>query len=123
MIDFGDGPTIGWRERQRLARKSHACGECGRFIATGDRYWYASGVSNGRGFSAKTCEHCHVITDWLSANCQGYIYGGQVEDFQDHAEACLPMLRLVVGARRQWKAFQDPALLLPLPVYPEDMVA
>jgi hypothetical protein len=122
MIDYGDNPTIGWSEKHRLSRKDHKCGECGRGIAKGEHYWYASGVCDGRGFSAKVCEHCHVVTDWLSANCGGYIYGGQIDDFQEHSEACLPMLRLVVGARRQWQSFSDVAKLLPVQPYPGDMI-
>ncbi len=123
MIDFGDEPTIGWNEKLRVARKPHKCGECGRAIGAGESYWYASGVHEGHGFDAKTCAHCHVVSEWLMSNCNGYIYGGQLDDFSEHSEACLPMLRLVVGARRQWKAFNDPARLLPLPMYPGDMTA
>ena len=123
MIDTGDSPTVGWSETFRLARKDHWCGECGRTITAGEHYWYASGVSDHRGFSAKTCEHCHVMSEWLVNNCMGYIYSQQVEDFREHSEACLPMLRIVVGARRKWKSFADPARLLPLPVYPPDMGA
>jgi len=113
--------TVGWHERHRTARKVHVCGECGRDISIKETYWYASGVSDRRGFSAKTCDHCHVVSDWLSANCNGYIYGDQMEDFAEHAEACQPMLRIVVGARRKWASFVDPARLLPIPPYPGDM--
>ena len=122
MIDYGDDPTIGWSETLRLSRKDHKCGECGRIIARNEHYWYASGVSDGRGFSAKTCGHCHIITDWLSANCGGYIYGAQIEDFQEHSEGTFGMLRFIVGVRRKWKSFADAATLLPVQAYPRDMI-
>jgi len=121
MIDYGDAQTVGWNERFRVARKVHNCRECGRSISTGEGYWYASGICEHRAFSAKTCDHCHVISDWLNNNCGGYLYGSQIEDFREHSEACVPMLRIVVGARRQWKSFSDPMKLLPVPFYPEDM--
>jgi hypothetical protein len=121
QVDFGDEQTVGWSETHRTARKDHRCGECARSISKGETYWYASGVHGRRGFSAKTCDHCHIASDWLTANCSGYMYGSQIEDIHEHAEANIPMLRIVVGARRQWKSFSDPSRLLPAPIYPEDM--
>ena len=120
--DIFDDPTIGWSEKIRHARKDHICRECGRDIKKGERYWYASGISDKRPFDSKTCEHCHVISDWLSVNCAGYLYSEQLEDFSEHAEASQKMLRLVVGARRRWRSFSDPMKRLPIPAYPGDMV-
>jgi len=124
MCRIDDGETTEcWSEKHRTARKEHVCHECRRSIAKGEAYWYASGVTSRRGWDAKTCAHCHVISDWLSANCHGFVHSQQVEDLGEHAEANLPMLRIVVGARRQWKAFADPSALLPVPMYPPDMTA
>jgi hypothetical protein len=105
----------------RVARKLHICGECGRNIAKGERYRYVSAKSDGRVWTAKTCAHCDVPRQWLETNCNGYIYSSVIEDFGEHAEADVLMLRIVVGARRRWKAFADPSTLLPIPVYPGNM--
>lgn len=121
MIDDSD-ETQCWNEVHRRARKDHHCEECGRQIARGETYWHSSGVTDHRGWDVKTCEHCHVISNWLTVNCSGFIHGDQVEDFSNHSEANFPMLRIVVGARRQWRAFADPSVLLPIPTYPPDMI-
>jgi hypothetical protein len=46
-----------------------------------------------------------------------------IEDFGNHATANIPMLRIVVGARRKWCSFVDPSQLLPVPIDPPDMHA
>ena len=111
-----------WQEHSRTARKEHKCGECYRPIRKGEQYWYASGKSEGRIYNSKMCRHCHVVADWLVRNCRGYLYSEVMEDFRQHAEANMPMLRLVIGARRQWVSFTNPAALMPVPPDVPDMI-
>lgn len=121
MIDNGDRPEF-WSEKTiRKSRKDHKCGECGRIIAIGEPYWYGFGKQDGYTYDAKTCQHCRIIANWLRRNCNGFIYSAMVEDFGNHAEGGIDMLRLVVGARRQWRSFNDRNVLLPLPRDPKDM--
>jgi hypothetical protein len=120
MVDDADPPEF-WREKSHHARKAHMCEECGRVISPGEVYWYGFGKQNGYTYDSKTCAHCRVLSDWLVRNCNGYLYGAIIDDFQHHAEGSLPMLRIVVGARRRWRSFQDQARLLPIPTDPPDM--
>ena len=66
------------------------------------------------------CAHCQVAAEWLEENCGGYLLDAVHEDFSEHATGNLPMLRIVVGARRRWKTFGGGGLMA-LPVYPPDM--
>jgi hypothetical protein len=120
MADNDDRSEF-WREKSHRARKTHICEECGRVISIGEVYWYGFGKQDGYIYDSKTCEHCRVASDWLLRNCNGFIYGAIIEDLKEHAEGSLPMLRIVVGARRSWRSFQDPTKLLPIPIDPPDM--
>ena len=122
MIEYGDGPEF-WHEKSQTARKEHRCDECSRQIRRGEVYWYAFGKCDGYTYEAKTCSHCRVACEWLNRNCHGFVYQAVIEDFGEHAEDNLPMLRIVVGARRQWQSFADPSRLLPVPADPPDMHA
>lgn len=119
-FDF-PGPNDFYSFVFRIARKPHKCEECWREIRRGERYRLASGKMDSRMWSAKTCAHCDIPRQWLEANCDGYLYSQVIGDFMEHAEANMPMLRIVAGARRKWRSFGDPAQLLPIPVYPQDM--
>jgi hypothetical protein len=122
MIDINDDRPEFSSDRTLTARKEHKCVECGRSIGVGERYRRSFMKQDGAVYDAKTCAHCDVACSWLVANCNGYIYEAVIEDFQEHATPCMPMLRIVVGARRQWKSFADPARLLAMPAYPADMM-
>lgn len=121
MFEPGDYQNEWYRSENRKARKEHRCGECGRIIQRGEQYRVAAGKTEGDVWDAKICVHCDVAASWLRENCNGYMYTAVLEDFGEHAEANLPMLRIVVGARRHWKSFADPGRLLPTPVYPPNM--
>lgn len=45
-------------QRQRKARKDHACCECSRTIKAGSRYEFTSGIWDGEPSSYKTCLRC-----------------------------------------------------------------
>lgn len=121
MFDPCDGPEF-WSEKRILrARKEHRCDECNRKIVIGESYWYAFGKQESHTYTGITCLHCRVIAEWLLRNCDGFVYEAMVEDFGNHAEGSIDMLRLVVGAKRQWKSFNDPSKLMPIPSNPRDM--
>lgn len=46
--------------QMRKARKQHKCEECHDVIDVGETYEYVSGNSDGRLWTAKTCEHCAI---------------------------------------------------------------
>lgn len=121
MIDNGDDETKWSRHEHRVARKHHRCDECSRTISPGEQYKFATGLSDDSVWTAKVCRHCLVAAEWLSANCSGYLYHAIHEDFAEHAGGNLAMLRIVVGARRQWRSFGDPMRLLPVPGCPGEM--
>jgi hypothetical protein len=45
-------------QRQRKARKDHACCECSRTIKAGSTYEFTSGIWDGEPSSHKTCLRC-----------------------------------------------------------------
>lgn len=122
MADDGCYPEWSRSERRR-ARKIHMCSECGRVISPGEHYLYAAGKTEGDLWFAKVCDHCGVACDWLLKNCGGFLFHAVLEDFVNHAQGSLPMLRIVVGARRRWASMADGSRLLPIPGYPPNMHA
>lgn len=121
LFDAYDHHTEFSWSKIRKAAKDHRCGECARVIHKGEDYQYAAGKTDGLMWEAKVCSHCQVVAGWLRENCGGYLFNAILEDFQEHAEASIPMLRCVVGMRRGWRSFADPARLLPLPACPPNM--
>lgn len=121
MIDDADSAGGFADVLERKARKSHVCSECGRTIHASEIYRYARGAVEGDYWDAKQCAHCRIAAEWLTKNCRGFLYHAVIEDFAEHATGRLDMLRIVVGARRQWRGFGSG--LMPVPGYPRDMVA
>lgn len=118
LVEQYDDPPKFFCELLPRARKDHICGECRRVIHPGERYTKASGNWDGRTSTHKICRHCRIAADWLNEACGGYLFGSVHEDFSEHAEGSFSMLRIVVGLRRQWRSFVDPAILLPVPAEP-----
>lgn len=121
MVDYGDAPEFWFERHVKRARLAHECAECHRPIAVGEEYWRGFGKQDGYTYNCATCRHCRVISDWLWRNCDGFVYGAMVEDFGNHAEGSIDMLRLVIGARRRWQRF-DRTGLMSVPRDPRDMV-
>ena len=126
MADDADLAYV-WNESQQRARKPHTCGECGRTIAVGERYWRVWAVNSDGPFQGKWCDHCNVAKEWLWQNCHGSILGGVYEDIREHVQdygrraACIPRLaRLVVGMDHDWRIQRGPRAgqLMPVPVAP-----
>ena len=56
-----------YSERVRKARKDHRCCACRETIRKGDRYFYTSGIWDGRPESYKHCIRCMEMLRWLEA--------------------------------------------------------
>lgn len=118
MADGGwDGPDF-MQATKLKARKAHKCGECRREIAAGETYERTVSIYDGTASTYKTCSHCLVIADWLSENCDGYIYSQVIEDFEEHASEYSreDIGAIAAGARRAWRDIED--RLLPIPEKP-----
>ena len=113
MIDYDRPQALS--KSVRTARKQHHCGECNRCIEPGERYQYVSGIWDGAPSSHKTCTHCVQGADLLLDECDGYLFGGVIEDLRDHVSEALPWsmraARIVVGAKRKWRRFDGGGLM------------
>ena len=111
-IDDADRYTV-YHEATRRARKQHKCDECRRLIEPGETYRCTSGLSEGHWTINRVCAHCTVATNWLQAECGGYLDGGVQEDIEEHAAEYrqAALWRLVIGMRRKWRAFKADALM------------
>lgn len=123
-IDGAD-PSDFYSEKTRRARKEHRCEECGRKIAVGESHHYAFVVAEGLGDSYRTCAHCCAGQSWLSRECGGWIFGSVGEELQEHAydypEIAIPLRRLYLAMRRQWRYFDGS--LMKVPSTPEATIA
>lgn len=118
MIDDAD-PMAFCLTEVRTARKTHVCGECKRTIQPKERYNFASYKHPDwdRPESSKTCSHCQVATNWLYKHCDGACFGEVKSDLIEHYDSGYRednLQKIVIGIRRQWKAFHGNGLL-PLP--------
>jgi hypothetical protein len=119
MIEGAERGEV-YSERMQRARKPYRCGECGRGIAIGETYRYAFSVYEGHADTYRTCGHCTVMQDWLSRNCNGWVFGAVCDDINEHRAEYpalgRPLGRLVVGHRRGWRAMRGG--LMPIPTLP-----
>ena len=120
LIDDSDGTANVLREQRRTARQPHRCSECCRTIAPGEKYLAEAIIFDGGFCSYKTCEHCQVVRDWLTAECGGFIWSGVREDIEDHARSGhygFGVHRLAAGVLAKWKRKDGRAW--PLPALPD----
>lgn len=117
MIDGADGYNVFSNEYLvKRCVKEHRCGECGRTIRVGEPYMYHSWLYDGCFDVSKTCSHCQVACDWLSANCSGYLVCNVLEDIQEHVDEyrrdkpdCMGRLMvLLIGMRHKWVVRRGP---------------
>lgn len=97
----------------KRARKDHKCKECFRVISKGERYLYESYVFEGIK-THKTCSHCVNARRLLEAKCGGWVYGGILDDLDEHIyvkEWGFYAARLSIGIRRKWKRFKGDGLM------------
>jgi hypothetical protein len=104
MIEGGERADV-WNEDYLVARKSHACGECGRAIDKGERYTRIGYLQDGSWGTHKLCAHCRVACDWLWFECGGFLCEGVHEDIHEHAEEyrSWPLRKIEFGMRRKWE--------------------
>jgi hypothetical protein len=92
----------------RTARKEHWCGECGRAIRVGERYWAQGGRTDGCWEQHKTCAHCDEASEWLLEVCEGWVFDHREEDLRDHVIGdekelrSRPLTRLVRWMAADW---------------------
>src|SRR4030066_192878 len=88
MVDSYDGPGEGSFMDQRIisARKEHSCYECRRKISPGETYQRTTAMwHRGEGIDTyKVCRHCVQAEKWLARECGGWLYGGVLEDLEEH---------------------------------------
>lgn len=121
MVEYGEPATIYNARVVAHSRKPRRCEECRRSIEIGDAYHSASMLYDGLWSTFDTCEHCMAAQRWLIAQCGGFLHGGVDEDLREHLTEltfrpgeAVALLRIIVGIRRQWKSFADPAKLMPV---------
>src|SRR5665213_2830283 len=113
-IDDCDERWEWWDTSFRKARKPYKCEECHGPIVVGETYEYTVAKYDGHLDVYRTCAHCQVAKAWLYANCGGALVSEVIEEIKEHAEEyprlALPLLRIVAGARRKWRAFNADSL-------------
>jgi hypothetical protein len=108
MTDDGEQWTL-FRSGQRRAAKDHRCCECGRTIASGEHYAYATGLIDDTWLSYRTCVQCEAACGWLRIVCGGWVYGLTEEDLVNHVTGderdlrSRPLTRLVRWMKADWR--------------------
>jgi len=99
-----------YREHTRTARKSHTCEECGRTIAIGERYHWATGLHPDwpKWQTFHMCAHCYAAAQWLTVMCSGWCYGGVAEELREHWDEEWQLRspglgRLIIGIGNKWQ--------------------
>lgn len=115
------------RWEMRTARKTHKCCDCGRDIAPGERYHWATGLSDypKHWDVFKVCAHCDAASKWLSVMCGGHLYGAIGMELREHWDeeylTRSPGLgRLVLGHERRWQRTKHAAGLMEIPDWAGD---
>ena len=118
MIEDCDEQYTVYRQQVLKAKKQHKCTECKRVIERGETYRRTAGLYDGEWTIGKVCAHCKTATDWLKANCGGYLDHSVLEDMEQHFEeySRMDLARVVVGMRRSWKRIRSDGLMRPLPI-------
>lgn len=118
-----------YRWEMRTARKTHKCFDCGRNIAPGERYHWATGLAEDRPRRWDVfhlCAHCDAAAGWLSVMCNGYLYGAIGMELRAHWDdeylTRSPGLgRLVLGHERRWQRTKWATGLMDVPTFAKDL--
>ena len=84
MIDDADGKWDLLLDETRRARKVHRCYECHCEIRPGESYECRKFASDYGVETVTTCPHCVAVRSWLVVQCRGWLYGGVLQDLQEH---------------------------------------
>ena len=77
-----DRPPDFINKKNPKARKLHHCGECGREISKGEKYFLEFGMWDGEFSQYKTCSDCGAIREAFF--CDGWYYGRILDDLHEH---------------------------------------
>ena len=77
----GEGWDYEPTESYPVAKKNWRCGECGRVIPVGEKYFCHIGKWNGKFKVDRTCLDCRSVTEHLFC---GYVFGQVWEQLTDH---------------------------------------
>src|SRR5437016_3960551 len=80
-MDYDADDNEFYAEKVVRARKVHTCCECGATIQTGERYQRATGKSDGRIWSVKTCGPCAEIRGAFV--CGSWCFGRLREEIEE----------------------------------------
>ncbi|MBP9034977.1 MAG: hypothetical protein KBG29_13840 [Pseudomonadales bacterium] len=120
MIDDADYTVDVLAKTRPRAKRPHTCAECRRTIDPGETYLRETFLGEDREMvTHKTCAHCEVARNWLSAQCGGWCYGGVEEDVREHCFGHgygMDLYRLAVGMAWRWRTPRG--RLLPVPALP-----
>lgn len=103
-IDDAPYPEV-YHESHPVARRAHACLECGRVVRPGERYRLVRGKWEGVWSTIKECAHCEAIGDVMNVLCGGYPHGELLDELVDHwyeGYRSVAYGRLIALARRRW---------------------
>lgn len=121
MVDFSDGYWVAFTQAERTARRVHRCYECSREIELGERHEEYSGLHDDGArtwYRYRTCAHCVAARGWLLRECGGWLFGGVLEDLEEHWAdpwaRTLELGRLIILSRGRWR--DRTGNLLPVPV-------
>lgn len=77
----GEGWDFEPTESYPVAKKNWRCGECGRVIPVGEKYYCHTGKWNGKFGVDRTCLDCSSVIEHLFC---GHAFGQAWEQLQDH---------------------------------------
>jgi len=108
--------------RYLTARKEHACSECRRKIAPGERYRLINGKWDGDFLTYKRCSHCNAALEEIDRLAQEFDWcvcvslGDAREILGDFVREerwpnTAPIGRVVVAMQRKWLRFDGSGLM------------
>ena len=128
MVDFSEGHAEYWVDWMRKAAKPHKCYECNRTIGKGEIHQQTNVKWSGeRPDRYRTCLHCCIAGRWLIERCGGYLFGGVLEDLEQHwtdeGVHTFELGRLILGMRRRWLRVRGSQIGLLMPLKPAVVAA
>ncbi len=79
-------------ERQRKAKKEHACYDCSHKIQPGEQYTAVGGKCEGEWWSGCICSQCWSLLQWVKAHipCVCVSYGNMREELLEICQEASP---------------------------------
>lgn len=117
MIEGADGDYVWLGDTHPTAKKRHRCEECSRWIEPGETYWRNATICEGDFCAFKMCAHCEAAAGWLQKECHGFLFGGVLEDLQEHLWEPRPIFswRLKFITELMSRQWQRHGQLVPVP--------